>query len=319
MTSSPTNAVVIRPLRESDLDTADRLFRLAFGTFLGLPDPLAFAGDSDYVRVRWWIDPDAAFGAELDGELVGSNFVTNWGSVAFFGPLTVRPDLWNAGVASRLLEPTMACFERWDTRHAGLFTFAQSPKHVHLYGKSGFAPRFLTAVMAKPVDAARSSREWSTFSTASAPDKTAAIGACRALTERVFPGLDVTREIQVVDEHRIGDTLLLSGGGELGGIAVCHCGRGSEAGSGVCYVKFAAVPPGPAADRAFARLLDACERFASQRNATRLVAGVNTARRGAYHAMLARGFRSEILGVAMHRPDAPAYSYPDAYVLDDWR
>jgi pimeloyl-ACP methyl ester carboxylesterase len=31
----------IRPLAETDLAAADRIFRLAFGTFVGLPDPLA--------------------------------------------------------------------------------------------------------------------------------------------------------------------------------------------------------------------------------------------------------------------------------------
>jgi hypothetical protein len=37
--------IEVRPLREPDLDDADRIFRLAFGTFIGLPDPLAFGGD----------------------------------------------------------------------------------------------------------------------------------------------------------------------------------------------------------------------------------------------------------------------------------
>ena len=36
-------------LREEDLPAADRIFRLAFGTRLGLPDPLAFSGDADWV------------------------------------------------------------------------------------------------------------------------------------------------------------------------------------------------------------------------------------------------------------------------------
>ena len=36
-------AVAIRPLRETELDAADRIFREAFGTFVGLPDPLRFA------------------------------------------------------------------------------------------------------------------------------------------------------------------------------------------------------------------------------------------------------------------------------------
>ena len=140
-------AVVIRPVRESDLAKADRIFRTAFGTFLGLPDPAAFAGDSDYIRTRWRLDPTAAWAAEREGELVGTNFATCWGSVGFFGPLTVRVDQWNAGVARQLLERTMARFEEWQVRHAGLFTFAQSAKHLHLYGSFGFAPRFLTAIM----------------------------------------------------------------------------------------------------------------------------------------------------------------------------
>ena len=134
--------VVIRPVRESDLAEADRIFRTAFGTFIGLPDPTAFAGDSDYIRTRWRLDPTAAWAAERDGELVGTNFATCWGSVAFFGPLTVRVDQWNAGIARRLLEPTMARFEEWQVRHAGLFTFAQSAKHLHLLAASASRPAF---------------------------------------------------------------------------------------------------------------------------------------------------------------------------------
>ncbi len=111
--------VSVRPLREDELDEADRIIRLAFGTFLGLPDPLAFMGDAGFVRTRWRADPAAALAAEVGGELVGSNFAANWGSFGFFGPLTVRPDLWDRGVARRLLEATMALFERWGTRHVG--------------------------------------------------------------------------------------------------------------------------------------------------------------------------------------------------------
>jgi GNAT superfamily N-acetyltransferase len=90
-------------------------------------------------------------GADLHGELVGSNFAANWGSVGFFGPLTVRPDLWDRGIASRLLESTMELFDGWNTKHAGLFTFAHSPKHIGLYQKFGFWPQFLTAIMSRSV------------------------------------------------------------------------------------------------------------------------------------------------------------------------
>src|SRR6516162_3550866 len=128
----------VRLLTESDLDTADQIFRLAFGTFIGLADPTAFAGTADYVRTRFRADPSAAFGAVENGELAGSNFAANWGSVGCFGPLTIRPDLWDRGIGKRLMEPIMACFERWGTRQAGLFTFPHSQKHVGLYQRFGF-------------------------------------------------------------------------------------------------------------------------------------------------------------------------------------
>jgi predicted N-acetyltransferase YhbS len=95
--------VTVRPLQEADLGEADRIMRLAFGTFLGLPDPMAFMGDADHVRTRWAADPACALAAEVDGRLVGTNFVTRWGSVGFFGPLTVDPSLWDKGVSRALL------------------------------------------------------------------------------------------------------------------------------------------------------------------------------------------------------------------------
>ncbi|MCU1341463.1 MAG: GCN5-related N-acetyltransferase, partial [Candidatus Acidoferrum typicum] len=69
MSSSPSklkskqSGVTIRPVDEQDLPAADRIMRLAFGTFLGMPDPLKFMGDADYARTRWFADPSAAFGA----------------------------------------------------------------------------------------------------------------------------------------------------------------------------------------------------------------------------------------------------------------
>ena len=315
---APTD-ITVRPLREDDLPVADRIFRLAFGTFLGLPDPLAFLGDVDTVCARWRAEHVSAFGAELNGELVGSVFATNWGSVGFFGGLTIHPDLWDRGVASRLLAPTMACFATWGTRHAGLLTFADSPKHVHLYQKVGFWPRSLTAVLSKPVPAAPPATEWVSYASLPEDDRSESIRAAQALTNALFDGLDLTGEIRAVHAQSLGDTLLVWDDAGLAGFAVCHCGAGTEAGSGVCYVKFGAARPGPNAADDFARLLDACETFAASRGAHQLVAGSSLEREAGYRALVARGFRPDLLGVTMHRPNEPGYSRPDRYIIDDWR
>jgi hypothetical protein len=84
-------SAVIRPLTRADLPEARRICCAAFGTFLGAPDPENFWADRDYVHGWFGAEHVASFAAELDRELVGSNFATRWGSVGFFGPITMRP------------------------------------------------------------------------------------------------------------------------------------------------------------------------------------------------------------------------------------
>ena len=139
------------------------------------------------------------------------------------------------------------------------------------------------------------------------------------LTASVFEGLDVTPELRAIDGQKLGDTVLLHDDSGLSAFAACHMGAGTEAGSGNCYVKFAAVRPGARAAGNFDRLLDACEDMATARGVSGLSAGVNAARIEAYRHMLARGYRIGFTGVALHRPAEPAFSRPGVYVLDDWR
>jgi GNAT superfamily N-acetyltransferase len=311
---------VIRPLTERDLPAAQRIFRLAFGTFLGVPDPSTFWADRDYVYGRFGAEHVASFAAELDGELVGSNFVTQWGSVGFFGPLTLRPDRQGAGIGKALVEAVSAQLDDWGVRHAGLFTFAQSPLHLALYQKCGFHARFLTAIMLAPAQPGGTDIRWSRYSELAGTDRRAAELACRELTETLYEGLDLGAEIRTATARSLGDTLLLwDGAGHLAGFALCHWGPASEAGEGCCFVKFAAMRPGPAAGDHFARLLDVCGTLAVSAGVPNVLAGVNLAREEAYRYMVARGFRTEIQGVTMHRPNDWGYSRPGLYILDDWR
>jgi len=313
-----TIGVRVRPLAAEDLAEADRICRVAFGTFLGMPEPEKMFGDADMVRTRWRADPGAGLAAELDGRLAGSNFAANWGSVGFFGPLSVAPGYWDRAIAQRLLDATMELFAAWGTRHAGLFTFAQSAKHVGLYQKYGFWPRFLTAVMTSPVNPGFRSGSVR-LSGIGDGDLAGAITAVGELTDTVYPGLDLSREIRAVRAQRLGDTVLIDDGAGLQGVATCHVGAGTEAGSGACYVKFGAVRPGPDAERMFGRLIDACHGLAAERGASVLVAGANAGRDRAWQVLAGRGFRRDLQGVTMHRPNEAGYSTSDSFVIDDWR
>jgi predicted N-acetyltransferase YhbS len=311
--------VVIRPLREADLPVAEHIKRVALGTFLGVPEPSSNPNGVCYVRNRWKSDPAAGFAAEMGGEVVGSILAARWGSFGFFGPLTIRPDFWGHGIGGRLIEPVMNLLSQSRVRLTGLFTFPHSPKHLGLYQKFGFRPRFLTAIMAKAVAPSASALRWCRYSQLSQDEKVACLRGCLSVADSVFAGLDLTIEIRAIDTMRLGDTIILYDGTELVAFAACHQGAQTEAGSGACYVKFAAVRPSGEAARYFQELLKACEGFAGSVTASRLVAGVNTARLEAYEEMLDRGFRTEILGIAMHTPNEPGFSRAGIFVLDDWR
>lgn len=202
------SSILVRSAREADLPSADRIMRLAFGTFLGLEDPLSFFGDGDYVHSRFRTDPTAAFVAESEGRVVGSIFAANWGSLGFFGPLTVDPQFWGNRVAQQLLAPVMDCFDAWGTQHAGLYTNPNSPKHLGLYQKFGFWPRFLRPIMSRNISA-EPDMDFERFSMLDSSEQDSAISECGALTHTVFDGLDLRLEIRSVAAQSLGETLLI--------------------------------------------------------------------------------------------------------------
>ncbi|HEY6991627.1 MAG TPA: GNAT family N-acetyltransferase [Bryobacteraceae bacterium] len=313
----------VGPLKEEDVEEAHRICRLAFGTFLGVPNPLDFMDDRNFIAPRWRSSHVEAIAAREGGRLIGSNLATRWGSFGFFGPLTILPEYWGQGVAQRLLEATLAIFARWDVRQTGLFTFAHSAKHVGLYQKFGYWPQYLTALMTRILEdnsraQTKSGDSMRLLSELSTNEREQAIVACSRLTHSIEKGLDLSGEIEAALAQRGGDVVLTYTQGVLDAFAVCLNGPGTEGGEKTCYVKFGAARGGAGAAERFDQLLDACEIFACSRQVN-VEAGVNLARRSAYERMRARGYRVMTQGVAMQRPPVDGFNREDVYVMDDWR
>ncbi len=307
---------LIRPMQRGDLDAADRAHRIAFGTRFGLPDPIKFRGDAEVVRLRWAIDATTSFVAEVDGQIAGGACAMDWGSVLIVGPIFVHPEHAGRGIARLLMSTMVKLVDARAARLAGLFTFPESATHLRLYEGFGFASQMLTPIMTKAAGSRPSSVD-ALFSKLSDAEREVALRQCRSVADAIFPGLDLTREIRAVASLGLGDTILLGSPGDIRGFALCHFGAGSEGGSGTLFVKFATVRPHAAHD--FAHLLDCAEGLACVVGAERVVAGMNTARSGAYRLMREQGYRAGLVGVAMHRPDGPGFNRPDVFAIDDWR
>ena len=307
----------IRKLTENDLAPADRLFRLAFGTFFGLPDPLAFSGDALWVSTRFQTEPAGVYGAFADDELVGVSVATPLGSFGTFGPLVLHPRVWNQGIAKHLIAPALDFLSQLGATRIGLFTFANSLKHQALYRKFDFWPQSLTYVMTRLAGLTAPVDPEVCFSELPADQQAAFLADSLQITDLLAPGLDVTAQIRAVQRLQLGETIAFSDREGLAAFAICHFGKGTEGGSSACYVKFGATREGTVP--ALERLVSMCESLCRRRGLTETVAGASTAHPDTCRCLMAAGFRPEFVGVAMEKPHGSIYSRKNSHVLDDWR
>ena len=310
---STVAGLTVRPAREADLAELQRIVNLAFAAQFGLPSPEAF-GDRMSIAPRWRADAQSVLAAEIDGRLVGSNVVTAWGRLGWFGPLTVHPEFWNRGIAQALLAPTMQRFVDLGTTVEALYTLPSSPKHIALYQRYGYWPRRLTAMLARPPEAVAARSVG--FASLDAAARSAALHGMRTLCARLLEGFDVTAEVIAVAAQGLGETLVLTA--PDGAVQRLRDrpprSRQRSRKQGSLSVKFGAAADAPA----FRALLDAILAYGAAVGVERVVVAINTAREGAYRAALERGFRVTTFGVAMVRGGA-AYDDPGAWVIEDHR
>lgn len=112
----------------------------------------------------------------------------------------------------------------------------------------------------------KSAKSFLKYSEINAEIKTIVIEDCRHLTDSIFPGLDLEKEILCVFDQKIGKTILTydSSGSKLTKFAICHYGKGSEARSKVYCIKFGSGSPRNNAQSNFVKLIGLIEKHGSR-------------------------------------------------------
>jgi len=210
-------------------------------------------------------------------------------------------------------------------------TYPTSPKHLYLYHKFGYRPKQLTAIMSRAIDRgpARGSALAKApvktpltarrFSTLEEAKKKAALARIHRITNAVCRGMDLSKEIEIVDGLALGDTVLLERGRDVIGFAICHAPGVSEAPAGALYVKFLAIDPPQRKAEHLEQFVTLLEGLGQELGVQRVILPVYARYWVAYNVLIQCGYQIDFTMIRMQRGKQEDYEDPSDLVLDDWR
>jgi hypothetical protein len=232
---------------------------------------------------------DAGNGAMVwrdgEGHLVAFNIVHRSGTEGWMGPLAVRPDRQAEGLGSVMVTAGIEWLKAEGARTIGLETMPRTVDNIGFYSRLGFIPGHLTITLIRDLSR-RQGEPGERLS--EADDPAPRIQECRVLTERLAPGIDFTRELQLTYELHVGDTCLIRRDGRLVAFALWHsaalaAGRPKEE---IRVLKLVAETLDD-----FDRALECVHRAAHLERVRRVAIRCQTAYSDAYHRLIDLGFR----------------------------
>jgi ribosomal protein S18 acetylase RimI-like enzyme len=327
--------VQIRRVRKGDLSKVKDVFEQSFGDFLerqlGTRPRQAFNG-AQYVHHRWLMEPWGCFVAEEDSaKIVGAALAVTWGTLGLVGPIAVLTHYHNQTIAQQLMRAVQDFFEENKATLHGAVTYPTSAKHLALYHKFGYKPKSLTAVMSRALDraglragvvkppVAKGTLTVRRFSSLEETKKKAALARIHRITNGVCRGLELAKEVEIVEGLALGDTLLLERGAELVGFAIYHAPGVSEAPTGSLYVKYLAIDPRQRKVEHLEQFVSAIEELAQEQGFQRVILPVYLRYWAAYSTLAKCGYQVDFTMVRMQKGKPEDYEDAADLVLDDWR
>ena len=297
-----------------DIDALNRVFSEAF-TDRYLRDGLIGVRVPPLNPMVWrYAIEDAGEGARVwrdaDGAIAAFNMVHRSGTEGWMGPLAVRPDRQGAGLGTRMVRAGIDWLRGEGATTIGLETMPRTVENIGFYSRMGLVPGPLTVTMVREVPSARASGP-----TQRRRSRAPLVEECRALTDRVQPGVDFSREILLTLELGLGDVSVVRRGGALAGFALWHsaplaAGRPREE---LRLLKIVASDL-----EAFGELMTVAQDAAVAEDVRRRVAvRCQASHADAFLLLVRLGFRVHWTDLRMTLPDAPERA-PSGIVMSNW-
>lgn len=153
MTLAAPEAVGVRIREAVDADW-ESAGRICYEAFASLADEHGFPRDFPTVSaaaepIRWLINHPRIYAvvAELDGRVVGSNFLDERGTISAIGPISVDPSAQDHRVGRLLMDAVLARAHAQQAPGVRLLQIAYHNRSLSLYAKLGMAVRGSFAAM----------------------------------------------------------------------------------------------------------------------------------------------------------------------------
>lgn len=144
-------------LRDGRPEDGERCGRICYEAFTAIATQHGFTPDFPSVEFAQMVlaamlarNDVVSVVAELDGQIVGSNFMHETDAVAGIGPITVAPTVQDGAVGRRMMAHVLGVARRKQIAGVRLVQSAYNCRSMSLYAKLGFAVREPLACMQGP-------------------------------------------------------------------------------------------------------------------------------------------------------------------------
>ncbi|MDD1767073.1 MAG: GNAT family N-acetyltransferase [Methanomassiliicoccales archaeon] len=178
-------------------------------------------------------EPQGCLVAEKDGSVIGAAYSHVWGTVGWIGPFEVLPEHQNMGVGGSLLAECERFLWRRGVNAIGLETMSHIPKNLHFYLSHAYSPKALTVITDKTLVSTKSVKNGDKIETGSIREVNfkeieEVSGVLKKIGDSIYPGLDLSPELDILFEKRLGTVFVWESGGSAEGVALLHTYQKSD-------------------------------------------------------------------------------------------